>query len=110
MRHIDDGYSYEFYEYTQDVLDYYLKKSDYDSYSDEDKYRETRLMVIDDGYKNCYDLESYYGSDEKYGFNILDEEDENDGIYGGEDDRAFSECTEEDSCSEEVVTFSCGIF
>ena len=26
MRHIDDGYSYEFYNYQQDVLDYYRRK------------------------------------------------------------------------------------
>ncbi len=47
MRHIDDGYSYEFYEYTQDVIDYYRKRSDYDTDTDEMNYRERQDSVLE---------------------------------------------------------------
>ena len=48
MRHIDDGYSYEFYEYEQDVLDYYRKKSDYDLEESEREFRSMKINVLRD--------------------------------------------------------------
>ncbi len=48
MRHIDDGYSYEFYAYEQDVLDYYRKKSDYDIDENEREFRNMKISVLDD--------------------------------------------------------------
>lgn len=48
MRHIDDGFSYEFYTYEQDVVDYYRKKSDYDIEESERQFREMKINVIDD--------------------------------------------------------------
>lgn len=48
MRHIDDGYSYEFYAYEQDVLDYYRKKSDYDIDENEREFRSMKIGVIED--------------------------------------------------------------
>ena len=48
MRHIDDGYSYEFYSYEQDVIDYYLRKSDYDMEESENEFRRVRVSVSDD--------------------------------------------------------------
>ena len=48
MRHIDDGYSYEFYSYEQDVIDYYLRKSDYDMEERENEFRRVRVSVSDD--------------------------------------------------------------
>ena len=48
MRHIDDGFSYEFYEYEQDVIDYYRRKSDYDTEESERQFREMKINVLDD--------------------------------------------------------------
>lgn len=48
MRHIDDGYSYEFYAYEQDVLDYYRKKSDYDIDENEREFRSMKIGVLED--------------------------------------------------------------
>ena len=48
MRHIDDGFSYEFYEYEQSVVDYYRKKSDYDTEESERQFREMKINVIED--------------------------------------------------------------
>lgn len=48
MRHIDDGFSYEFYAYQQDVIDYYRKKSDYDTEESERQFREMKVNVLED--------------------------------------------------------------
>lgn len=48
MRHVDDGYSYEFYAYEQDVLDYYRKKSDYDIEESEREFRRMKINVLED--------------------------------------------------------------
>lgn len=54
MRHIDDGYSYEFYNYQQDVLDYYRRKSDYDTEESERDFREMKVSVLDDDMDSTY--------------------------------------------------------
>lgn len=48
MRHVDDGYSYEFYAYEQDVLDYYRRKSDYDIEESEREFRRMKINVLED--------------------------------------------------------------
>ena len=48
MRHIDDGFSYDFYSYQQDVIDYYRKKSDYDTEESEREFRGSRISVLED--------------------------------------------------------------
>ena len=48
MRHIDDGFTYEFYEFEQDVIDYYRKKSDYDLEESERQFREMKINVLED--------------------------------------------------------------
>lgn len=50
MRHIDDGFTYEFYEYEQDVINYYRKKSDYDTEESERRFREMKVALLDDEY------------------------------------------------------------
>lgn len=45
MRHIDDGFSYEFYTFQQDVIDYYRRKSDYDSEREESEREYGRVLV-----------------------------------------------------------------
>ena len=47
MKHIDDGYSYEFYAYEQDVLDYYRRMSDYDADESEREYRRMQIGILD---------------------------------------------------------------
>jgi len=48
MRHIDDGYSYEFYSYQQDVIDYYRRKSDYDIEESEREFRDMKVRVVEE--------------------------------------------------------------
>ncbi len=48
MRHVDDGYSYEFYTYQQDIIDYYRRKSDYDMEESEREFRRAQLNLLDD--------------------------------------------------------------
>lgn len=48
MRHIDDGFSYDFYSYQQDVIDYYRKKSDYDLEESEREFRGTKINLLED--------------------------------------------------------------
>ena len=48
MRHIDDGYSYEFYTYQQDIIDYYRKKSDYDMEESEREFRSMKVKFLED--------------------------------------------------------------
>ena len=48
MRHIDDGYSYDFYSYQQDVIDYYRRKSDYDIEESEREFRDMKIRVVED--------------------------------------------------------------
>ena len=54
MRHIDDGYSYEFYTYEQDVLDYYRKKSDYDTEESEREFRNMKISVLEDDSESTF--------------------------------------------------------
>lgn len=48
MRHIDDGFSYDFYAFQQDVIDYYRRKSDYDTEESERQFREMKVSVLED--------------------------------------------------------------
>ena len=48
MRHIDDGFSYEFYEFEQSVVDYYCKKSAFDAEECERKYNDSKVGLMDD--------------------------------------------------------------
>lgn len=59
MRHIDDGYSYEFYAYEQDVLDYYRKKSDYDIDEDEREFRSMKIRVLDDDNESTFSFGTF---------------------------------------------------
>ncbi|MBQ4116861.1 MAG: hypothetical protein IJD37_05745 [Clostridia bacterium] len=59
MRHIDDGYSYEFYAYEQDVLDYYRKKSDYDIDEDEREFRSMKIRVLDDDSESTFSFGTF---------------------------------------------------
>ncbi len=59
MRHIDDGYSYEFYAYEQDVLDYYRKKSDYDIDENEREFRSMKIRVLDDDNESTFSFGTF---------------------------------------------------
>ncbi len=48
MRSIDDGYSYDYYTFTRDVLDYYERKSEYEEEEREREYWE-RKCELDGG-------------------------------------------------------------
>ena len=59
MRHIDDGYSYEFYAYEQDVLDYYRKKSDYDIDENEREFRNMKIRVLEDDNESTFSFGTF---------------------------------------------------
>jgi hypothetical protein len=59
MRHIDDGYSYEFYAYEQDVLDYYRRKSDYDIDENEREFRSMKLRVLEDDNESTFSFGTF---------------------------------------------------
>ena len=59
MRHVDDGYSYEFYTYEQDVLDYYRKKSDYDIDESEREFRGMKISVIDEDAESTFSFGTF---------------------------------------------------
>lgn len=59
MRHIDDGYSYEFYAYEQDVLDYYRKKSDYDIDESEREFRSMIIGVLEDENESTFSFGTF---------------------------------------------------
>ena len=59
MRHIDDGYSYEFYAYEQDVIDYYRRKSDYDAEERETEYRNMKTRIWDDETESTFSFGTF---------------------------------------------------
>ncbi len=59
MRHIDDGYSYEFYAYEQDVLDYYRKKSDYDTEQSEREFMGISIGVLDEDIESTFSFGTF---------------------------------------------------
>ena len=59
MRHIDDGYSYEFYAYEQDVLDYYRRKSDYDIDENEREFRSMKIGVLEDENESTFSFGTF---------------------------------------------------
>ena len=54
MRHIDDGYTFEFYAYEQDLIDYYRRQSDYDIEESEREYREMKVRVLEDDFDSTF--------------------------------------------------------
>ena len=59
MRHIDDGYSYEFYAYERDVLDYYRRKSDYDIDESEREFRGMKIALLEDDSETTYSFDVF---------------------------------------------------
>ena len=59
MRHVDDGYSYEFYTYEQDVLDYYRKKSDYDIDESEREFRGMKISVLEEDTESTFSFGTF---------------------------------------------------
>ncbi|MBE6718583.1 MAG: hypothetical protein E7574_04960 [Ruminococcaceae bacterium] len=59
MRHVDDGYSYEFYAYEQDVLDYYRKKSDYDTDESEREFRGMKVNVLEEDTESTFSFGTF---------------------------------------------------
>ena len=59
MRHVDDGYSYEFYAYEQDVLDYYRKKSDYDTDECEREFRGMKINVLEEDTESTFSFGTF---------------------------------------------------
>ncbi|MBR5322320.1 MAG: hypothetical protein IKU48_02085 [Clostridia bacterium] len=59
MRHIDDGYSYEFYAYEQEVLDYYRRKSDYDIDESEREFRSMKIGVLEDENESTFSFGTF---------------------------------------------------
>jgi len=59
MRHVDDGYSYEFYTYQQDVIDYYRKKSDYDSEESEKEFRNMKIRYLEDDTEETFSFGTF---------------------------------------------------